>query len=593
MSLAYYLSKSTNSLPHHTIFIVVPLDIGWVAEHQIRTTWRIFVQQNWGIQSHKISWINWREVLVYCYDSVCLYPKWEGLFVMWQQACIMHCRVYPFPKRARQGSSTEASRRSSRNTRKVGYKQSPRTVLIALSERNARSFKYLYIDVKVVVPKFTHRLGNFAKLPLKLLICCLVFRLSSETKIVNMKSPILILGSSLLSLSIAHPGSSEELNSILPSRRGCQVPDSGTTALISRQTRRQQNTTFPSTLTVPVNFHIASTEADSDLITESIASAQFDVLYDSFSAHNIHLVLNSTSRVVDNKTGKAFFVNEAPPGEYNYVDYPEERNAYYRRTRRGGIDALNIYFFSEYLPGATGYCQVSFWDCFVCKIWNSWISSKWQSSLTSSLSPERIMYSKEMKENTTANPNLSSQPSHPSLNPMPSSGPTPAKSAGEPCPVSPLRPQTQNGIWATSPCTKQGIGLVSTTPSLAAVALPVISWLIRRRRDRKFMGVRWVRIVVLIRRGRIPYIILWGIRMIAGKSLLFFSLERYNLFLWFDRSSKLWLGAGGMDWKYGADKGWKQYFWIHARTAGEDVYSISDLQASLREISAIGWELSG
>ena len=103
-------------------------------------------------------------------------------------------------------------------------------------------------------------------------------------------------------------------------------------------------------------------------------------------------MLNSTSRVVYNKTGKAFFVNEAPPGEYNYVDYPEERNAYYRRTRRGGIDALNIYFFSEYLPGATGYCQVSFWDCFVCKIWNSWISSKWQSSLTSSFSPERIMY---------------------------------------------------------------------------------------------------------------------------------------------------------------------------------------------------------
>ncbi|KAK0122442.1 hypothetical protein ONS95_010675 [Cadophora gregata] len=174
-----------------------------------------------------------------------------------------------------------------------------------------------------------------------------------------MKSSTLILGSSLLGLSIAQSSFSDEAGSrILPSRRGCQVPDDGSTPLLTpRQIRRQQNSTFPESITVPVNFHIASTEVDADLITEDIAAAQFQVLYDNYLPHNIHLVLNSTSRVIDNLTGSSFFVNEAPPGEYNYVDHPKERDAYHRRTRRGGIDALNIYFYSEYLPGATGYCQ--------------------------------------------------------------------------------------------------------------------------------------------------------------------------------------------------------------------------------------------
>ncbi|KAH6717598.1 metalloprotease [Leptodontidium sp. MPI-SDFR-AT-0119] len=173
-----------------------------------------------------------------------------------------------------------------------------------------------------------------------------------------MRFSTLLLSSSLLGLSIAHISSSSGRDFTLPSRRGCLVSDDGSIApLITRQTRRQQNSTFPSSITVPVNFHIASTEADANLITESIASAQFSVLYDNFAAHNINLILNSTTRVIDNLTGSAFFVNEAPEGEYNYVYYREELDAYYRQTRRGGYDALNIYFFSQYLPGLTGYCQ--------------------------------------------------------------------------------------------------------------------------------------------------------------------------------------------------------------------------------------------
>ncbi|KAH7370878.1 metalloprotease [Rhexocercosporidium sp. MPI-PUGE-AT-0058] len=174
-----------------------------------------------------------------------------------------------------------------------------------------------------------------------------------------MRSSTLLLGSSLLGLSIAHPSTFSRQEFTLPSHRGCLVSEDDSltplpSSLTPQNTRRQQN----STLTVPVNFHIASHESDASLITDTIASAQFAVLHDNFGAHNIELVLNSTSRVVDNLTGSAFFVNEAQEeGGNNWVRYRKEEAAYYRATRRGGIGALNMYFFSRYVPGGTGFCQ--------------------------------------------------------------------------------------------------------------------------------------------------------------------------------------------------------------------------------------------
>ena len=112
---------------------------------------------------------------------------------------------------------------------------------------------------------------------------------------------------------------------------------------------------IPSDMTVDVNFHIASTKADEALITDAIVEAQFDVLRAAYAPHGIALVLNSTSRVVDDLAGQAFLVNEG--GDAGWVHHEEEHNAYLRHTRRGGYDALNLHFFSSYSPGATGYCQ--------------------------------------------------------------------------------------------------------------------------------------------------------------------------------------------------------------------------------------------
>lgn len=142
----------------------------------------------------------------------------------------------------------------------------------------------------------------------------------------------------------------------VPTRQGCQVSDdNGDDGTEKRAVySRQQYAAVPSSMTVDVNFHLASTEADEAFITDEIAAAQFDVLRETYAKYNITLVLNSTERVVDNLTGSAFLVNEGSSG---WVYHEEEHDAYLKSTRRGGYDALNLYFFSEYSPGATGYCQ--------------------------------------------------------------------------------------------------------------------------------------------------------------------------------------------------------------------------------------------
>lgn len=141
-----------------------------------------------------------------------------------------------------------------------------------------------------------------------------------------------------------------------PRGRGCLVPDV-VEQVVAREAsltpKRRQN--IPDSMTVDVNFHIASTEEDRDMITDEIVNAQWKVLHDAFAKSNINLVLNSTERVVDNLTGHSFLVNEGP--DKGWVHYEEEENAYFKRTRKGGYDALNLYFFSAYSPGATGYCQ--------------------------------------------------------------------------------------------------------------------------------------------------------------------------------------------------------------------------------------------
>ncbi|KZL67422.1 metalloprotease [Colletotrichum incanum] len=161
----------------------------------------------------------------------------------------------------------------------------------------------------------------------------------------------LVLGMASLCLTSAVSGAEQ----LVPIRRGCQVSDDGvntdTAVQFAGKTTRRQN--YPSNFTVDVNFHIASTEAEADLVTDEIVDAQWKVLHDSFAKYNINLRLNSTERIVDNLTGSAFLINEGN----GWVYHEEEYDAYLKATRKGGYDAMNLYFYSSYSPGATGWCQ--------------------------------------------------------------------------------------------------------------------------------------------------------------------------------------------------------------------------------------------
>lgn len=141
---------------------------------------------------------------------------------------------------------------------------------------------------------------------------------------------------------------------VAPQGRACLVSDERSVQPpVSRTLMQSQD--LPSSITVDVHFHISSTKEHEDLITDAIVNAQWNVLHRSFAKHDINLVLNSTDRVVDDIIGKSFLVYEGL--DKGWVKYKDEENSFYKSTRRGGYDALNLYFFSDYSPGATGYCS--------------------------------------------------------------------------------------------------------------------------------------------------------------------------------------------------------------------------------------------
>ncbi|KAK1994083.1 metalloprotease [Colletotrichum falcatum] len=169
-----------------------------------------------------------------------------------------------------------------------------------------------------------------------------------------MKS-LVVLGMASLGLASSVP-LAEQQQQPMPFRRGCQVSDDGPVsdaAAAQSAVWPAGRRDHPGNVTVDVNFHIASTEAQAGLVTDDIVDAQWRVLRDAFARHGINLRLNSTERVVDNLTGSAFFVNDGG----GWVSHEDEYDAYLRRTRRGGYDAMNLYFYSSYAPGATGRCR--------------------------------------------------------------------------------------------------------------------------------------------------------------------------------------------------------------------------------------------
>lgn len=163
----------------------------------------------------------------------------------------------------------------------------------------------------------------------------------------------MIFASTILAFAVAAFAAEEKA----PLGRGCLVSDKGSAHEVARlatvhsPSRRQD---LPSNITVDVNIHLASTKEDENLISDSIVDAQWRVLEESFAKHNINLVLNSTERVVDDLIGHNFLVYEGP--DKGWVFYEEEQTHFFVSTRKGSYDTLNLYFFSKYSPGATGFC---------------------------------------------------------------------------------------------------------------------------------------------------------------------------------------------------------------------------------------------
>ncbi|KAH7141785.1 metalloprotease MEP1 [Dactylonectria macrodidyma] len=103
---------------------------------------------------------------------------------------------------------------------------------------------------------------------------------------------------------------------------------------------------------IDVFFHVASTRANQDLITDKMVDTQFDVLRSAFLQYGFDFKLVNTSRIVDDTIGKGFY------GESGGIDDYDAYVAFFRANRRGPYDSLNVYFFSDLIPGLGGSCNL-------------------------------------------------------------------------------------------------------------------------------------------------------------------------------------------------------------------------------------------
>ncbi|KAK1461896.1 metalloprotease MEP1 [Colletotrichum cuscutae] len=82
---------------------------------------------------------------------------------------------------------------------------------------------------------------------------------------------------------------------------------------------------------VDVYFHVTSTAANKDRITDAVVDAQFEVLHSTYLKHGFELNLINVSRIVDDVLGKGFY-GESGIGIPDFEGYVAWRTA----TRRGG-----------------------------------------------------------------------------------------------------------------------------------------------------------------------------------------------------------------------------------------------------------------
>ncbi|KAF5007887.1 hypothetical protein FDECE_5802 [Fusarium decemcellulare] len=122
------------------------------------------------------------------------------------------------------------------------------------------------------------------------------------------------------------------------------VPDQQIQALAQKQSNQ--------THLIDVYFHVGSTHANENLISDKTLDTQFDTLRRAFLPHGFEFELVNTSRIVDDTVGKGFY------GEGGTIDDYDAYVAFMRANRRGGYDSLNVYFFSDLIPGLGGQCNL-------------------------------------------------------------------------------------------------------------------------------------------------------------------------------------------------------------------------------------------
>ena len=102
-------------------------------------------------------------------------------------------------------------------------------------------------------------------------------------------------------------------------------------------------------LTIPFYLYIVASEGKTNLLTDAVIASQLRVMEESFAPYNIAFDIRTTQRFVDNELARSPF---DPASNKSVFD------SFYRRTRQGGYNALNTYFYTDFPPRLFGVCSL-------------------------------------------------------------------------------------------------------------------------------------------------------------------------------------------------------------------------------------------
>lgn len=123
----------------------------------------------------------------------------------------------------------------------------------------------------------------------------------------------------------------------------------GTIKLLRARDAQQVGGSAIANLTIPFYLHIVASEGKTDVLTDAVIASQLRVMEQSFAPYNIAFDIRTIQRYVDNELARSPFDSGSSRSVFD---------SFFRRTRQGGYDTLNTYFYTDFPARVFGACTL-------------------------------------------------------------------------------------------------------------------------------------------------------------------------------------------------------------------------------------------